>query len=100
VEDPCNLYFTADGRSLLVSCEFSGWVVRVDLESLRVSGELHVGGQPVDVKLSPDGTVMYVANQSRTGRLLHAVPVGKGPHGLDFFPQPGRYSLGHTGNYR
>jgi len=26
--------------------------------------------------------------------------VGKGPHGLCVYPQPGRYSLGHTGNMR
>jgi DNA-binding beta-propeller fold protein YncE len=27
----------------------------------------HVGGSPVDVKLSPDGSVFYVANQERGG---------------------------------
>jgi hypothetical protein len=27
-------------------------------------------------------------------------PVGKEPHGLTVWPQPGRYSLGHTGNMR
>jgi hypothetical protein len=26
--------------------------------------------------------------------------VGKEPHGLTVWPQPGRYSLGHTGNLR
>ena len=36
----------------------------------------------------------------RTGRVLHVIPVGPGPHGLAFFPQPGRYSLGHNGVYR
>ena len=34
------------------------------------------------------------------GRLLAKIPVGSGPHGLCVFPQPGRYSLGHTGNFR
>ena len=28
------------------------------------------------------------------------IPVGKEPHGLAVWPQPGRYSLGHTGNMR
>ena len=28
------------------------------------------------------------------------IPVGKEPHGLTVWPQPGRYSLGHTGNLR
>ena len=31
---------------------------------------------------------------------LRTIPVGKGPHGVCVFPQPGRISLGHTGNYR
>ena len=33
-------------------------------------------------------------------KLLARIAVGVGPHGLTYFPQPGRYSLGHTGNYR
>ncbi|MEY9964172.1 hypothetical protein ABIA33_002214 [Streptacidiphilus sp. MAP12-16] len=28
------------------------------------------------------------------------IPVGEGPHGLCVYPQPGRYSLGHTGIFR
>ena len=28
------------------------------------------------------------------------IPVGSGPHGLAVYPQPGRYSLGHTGVFR
>ena len=34
------------------------------------------------------------------GRLLARIKVGKGPHGLCVYPQPGRYSLGHTGVFR
>ena len=34
------------------------------------------------------------------GRLLAKIPVGAGPHGLCVWPQPGRYSLGHTGILR
>ena len=59
--------FTADGTTMIASCEFSGFVVKIDLATLTVTGEANVGGQPIDVKLSPDGTVMYVANQSRDG---------------------------------
>jgi hypothetical protein len=32
--------------------------------------------------------------------LLARIRVGKGPHGLCVYPQPGRYSLGHTGVFR
>jgi DNA-binding beta-propeller fold protein YncE len=31
------------------------------------------------------------------GHLLARIPVGTGPHGMCIWPQPGRYSLGHTG---
>ena len=31
---------------------------------------------------------------------VRIIPVGKEPHGLTVWPQPGRYSLGHTGNMR
>jgi len=31
---------------------------------------------------------------------VHQIPVGTQPHGLTVWPQPGRYSLGHTGILR
>src|SRR5436189_4916882 len=31
---------------------------------------------------------------------MKSIAVGKEPHGLTVWPQPGRYSLGHTGNLR
>jgi hypothetical protein len=34
------------------------------------------------------------------GGLLTRIPVGDAPHGLAVWPQPGRHSLGHTGNLR
>lgn len=34
------------------------------------------------------------------GHLLARIKVGSGPHGLCVYPQPGRYSLGHTGVFR
>jgi YVTN family beta-propeller protein len=198
---PCkgvdHMDFTADGRYLIASCEFSSTVLKVDVENRKVIGTLPLekGGMPQDVKTSPDGKVFYVADMmangvyliepdsfkrigfmatgkgahglyvsrdSKTlyvsnrgegsvtlidlatrkivnkweipgkgtpdmggvspdgkqlwlsgrysrevyvfdtsnGKLLARIPVGKGPHGLAYFPQPGRYSLGHTGVYR
>ena len=32
--------------------------------------------------------------------VIDKVKVGAEPHGLTVWPQPGRYSLGHTGNLR
>lgn len=198
---PCkgvnHMDFSPDGQHLLAACEFSGDLIKVDLMARRVTGVMHAGGMPQDVKLAPDGAVYYVADtmangvrviddsgptprkvsfiptgkgahglypsrdgtrlfisnrgegtvsvldfksrhlvarwvipgggspdmgsvsadgrqlwlsarysdvvyvfDTRTGRLLRQIRVGHGPHGLTYFPQPGRYSLGHTGNYR
>jgi len=43
--------------------------------------------------------VVYVLS-TKDGSLLRKIPVGNEPHGLCVWPQPGRYSLGHTGNMR
>jgi DNA-binding beta-propeller fold protein YncE len=188
---------TLDGRQALVSCEFSGEMLRLDLVHERITGRvpLRRGAMPQDVKLAPDGRVFYVADMAsggvwvidahsfrkrrfirtgrqahglypsrdarllyvsnrgegsisvlsfrtrrvvhmwrlpgggspdmggvsadgrilwlsgrfnsevyaistRSGRLLHRIRVGSGPHGLCVWPQPGRYSLGHTGALR
>jgi hypothetical protein len=40
------------------------------------------------------------AIDTTSGRLLARIKVGKQPHGLCIWPQPGRYSLGHTGILR
>jgi hypothetical protein len=34
------------------------------------------------------------------GHLIAKIAVGNHPHGLCVWPQPGRYSLGHTGVMR
>ena len=49
--------FTADGRYLLVSCEFGGSLVEVDVAQEKVVGtvSLPAGAMPQDVKLSPEG---------------------------------------------
>jgi YVTN family beta-propeller protein len=190
---PNHLDFSADGSYLLISNEFDGNIVKVDLRLRRPTGKLLVGGSPVDVKLSPDGSVFFVANQglggvsvidplqmrqvkfihtgagahgmaisrdatriyvsnrlghsisvldparralvttwqvggspdmiqispdgkqlwvsnrfsrrisiidTTTGKVIHTISVSDSPHGLAYFPQPGRYSLGHNGVYR
>ncbi|MCW2610671.1 MAG: hypothetical protein JWM15_1917 [Cryptosporangiaceae bacterium] len=194
-----HLDFTAAGRTALVSCEFSGRLLVVDVARQRVVRRIDLpggrGGMPQDVKLSPDGRYFYVADmmaggvyqldaatlrvlrlirtgkgahglyvdrtstrmfvtnrgegtisilrpdtgrivgrwslpgggspdmgglnaagtvlwlsgrydgvvyaiRTSDGRLLHTIRVGAGPHGLCVWPQPGRYSLGHTGVLR
>jgi DNA-binding beta-propeller fold protein YncE len=67
------------------------------------------GGSPDMGGVSADGKVLWVSGRyngvvyalsTRNGRLLARIPVGSGPHGLSVWPQPGRYSLGHTGILR
>jgi DNA-binding beta-propeller fold protein YncE len=192
-----HLDFTANGRYLLASCEFSGRMIEVDVGRERVvkTIRLRSSAMPQDVKLSPDGRVFYVADMTsggvwkidahkfvktgfvhtgggahglyasrdsrvlyvsnrgegsislissktgrvvrkwrlpgpaspdmggvsadgrtlwlsgrynsevyaistRSGKLIKRIRVGAGPHGLCVYPQPGRYSLGHTGVFR
>ena len=59
--------------------------------------------------VSANGRVLWLSGRfdaevyaisTRTGRLIRRIRVGASPHGLAVWPQPGRYSLGHTGNMR
>jgi YVTN family beta-propeller protein len=86
-----HLDFSADGSYLVLSAEFSGEVVKIDVARKRIVGSLHVGGSPVDVKVSPDGSLFYVANQTRNGisvidpntmTEIAFVPTGAGAHGF------------------
>ncbi|WP_329040744.1 YncE family protein [Streptomyces sp. NBC_00178] len=190
--------FSADGRYFIVSCEFSGDLLKVDTEKMKIVGQQKLprqGAMPQDVKLSPDGKTFYIADMmshgmwvldgrtfavpkllptgrgahglyvsrdsremyitnrgegsvsvfdfakneltkkwhlpgggspdmggvsadgkvlwlsgrydaevyaidTASGKELARIPVGSGPHGLAVYPQPGRYSLGHTGVFR
>jgi DNA-binding beta-propeller fold protein YncE len=188
--------YTADGRYMLVSCEFGASMIVVDVAAERVTRVVGLPGRasPQDVKLSPDGRTFYVADltygglwkidattlarrgfiktgagahglypsrdaqflyasnrgagtvsvisfasdrivatwsipggspdmggvsssghvlwlsgrydaavyaiNTANGKLITRVPVGLGPHGVCVYPQPGRYSLGHTGVFR
>ncbi|MFF1648205.1 beta-propeller fold lactonase family protein [Streptomyces sp. NPDC058240] len=190
--------FSTDGRYFIVSCEFSGELLKVDTARMKVVGQQKLplkGAMPQDVKLSPDGGTFYIADMiadgiwvldgkkfttpkllrtgkgahglyvsrdskemyisnrgegsisvfdfarrelvkkwrlpgggspdmggvsadgkvlwlsgrynaevyaidTATGKQLARIPVGSGPHGLAVYPQPGRYSLGHTGVFR
>jgi YVTN family beta-propeller protein len=67
------------------------------------------GGSPDMGNVTADGGELWVSGRyddevyvfdTKTGRLTHRIPVGHEPHGLAVWPEPGRYSLGHTGNMR
>jgi YVTN family beta-propeller protein len=94
---PCSgadhMDFSADGTYAIVSCEFSAQLLKVNIPQERVVGVLNLraGAAPQDVKLSPDGSVFYVADMNSNGvwlidggslRVLGFVPTGAGAHGL------------------
>lgn len=61
--------FSADGRYFIVSCEFSGELLKVDTEKMKVIGQQKLpfeGAMPQDVKVSPDGKKFYVADMMPT----------------------------------
>jgi YVTN family beta-propeller protein len=66
------------------------------------------GGSPDMGNVSADGSMLWVSGRfddvvyaidTRTGK-VRSIKVGMEPHGLAVWPQPGRYSLGHTGIMR
>ena len=61
--------FTANGRYLLASCEFSGQLMRtICAASASCSASTcPTRGMPQDVKLSPDGRIFYVADIHANG---------------------------------
>ena len=114
------LYPSRDGRKLYVANRGSnqihgkprgkGSVSVVDFATRKVEATwpLPGGGSPDMGNVTADGKqlwlsarfddVVYVVDTT-TGS-VQSIPVGKEPHGLTVWPQPGRYSLGHTGNMR
>jgi DNA-binding beta-propeller fold protein YncE len=109
---PHGIYFSRDQRVLYLSDRMAGAVQVFDLARRRF---VHVwripgGGSPDMGGLSADGRTLWLSGRydgvvyafdTRTGKVIAKIRVpGHGPHGLLVWPQPGRYSLGHTGLMR
>jgi YVTN family beta-propeller protein len=66
------------------------------------------GGSPDMGNISADGKQLWLSGRydnvvyviDTANGQVKSIPVGKEPHGLTVWPQPGRYSFGHTGNMR
>jgi YVTN family beta-propeller protein len=109
--DAHGLYPSRNAHSLYVSNRKSGTISVIDFATRRVVATWVIpgGGSPDMGNVSPDGTVLWLSGRNNRvvyaistadGRLLARIPVGPSPHGLCVWPQPGRYSLGHTGILR
>jgi YVTN family beta-propeller protein len=104
------LYASRDARLLYISDRGAGAVSVLSFATQKVVRTwLIPGGSPDMGNVSADGRVLWLSGRydnqvyaidTRTGKLLARIPVGLGPHGLCVWPQPGRYSLGHTGIMR
>jgi YVTN family beta-propeller protein len=114
------LYPSRDGRKLYVSNRGSnkihgrphgkGSVSVVDFATRKVEATWPIpgGGSPDMGNVSEDGKTLWLSGRfdnvvyaiDTANGQVRSVPVGKEPHGLTVWPQPGRYSLGHTGNMR
>jgi YVTN family beta-propeller protein len=114
------LYPSRDGRKLYVANRGThkihgtphgkGSITVIDFASGAVQSQWPIpgGGSPDMGNVSADGTALWLSGRfddvvyridTRTGAVAQ-VKVGQEPHGLTVWPQPGRYSLGHTGNLR
>ncbi len=105
------LYPSRDAKYLYVSNRDAGTVAVINFATRKVvqTWTIPGGGSPDMGGVSADGKILWLSGRyhkevyafdTSDGHLLARVPVGKGPHGLCVYPQPGRYSLGHTGVFR
>ena len=115
------LYFSRDATKLYVSNRGfpniqdvhphgPGSVSVIDVASGKVTANWPVpgGGSPDMGNVTADGKQLWLSGRydssvyvfdTTTGSVT-TIPVGTQPHGLCVWPQPGRYSVGHTGILR
>jgi YVTN family beta-propeller protein len=114
------LYPSRDGTKLYVANrgvarvygppKGKGSVSVIDFATRKVEATWPIpgGGSPDMGNISIDGRQLWLSGRydnsvyvidTTTGE-VKSIPVKTEPHGLTVWPQPGRYSLGHTGNLR
>jgi len=103
------LVVSRDAKALYVANRLAGTISVIDFESRSVKATWTIGGSPDMLQVSPDGSQLWASGRlnaavyvvdTNNGKLIKNIPVGPGPHGLSYFPQPGRISVGHNGVYR
>jgi YVTN family beta-propeller protein len=105
------LYPSRDGDDLYVTNRAAGSISVVSFKTRKVVATWTIpgGGSPDMGGVSADGRVLWLSGRyndqvyaidTSNGHLIARINVGSGPHGLCVWPQPGRYSLGHTGILR
>jgi len=105
------IYVTRDAKNMLITNRGEGSVSVLRLSDNKLTSKWKIpgGGSPDMGGISADGTQFWVTGRYNNvvyvfdivqGKFLRKIAVGKEPHGLAYYPQPGRYSLGHTGVFR
>ena len=114
------LYPSRDGSKLYVANRGSnkihgpkhgkGSVSVIDFKTQKVVANWPIpgGGSPDMGNVSADGKTLWLSGRfddvvyaiDTTSGQVRSIKVGQEPHGLTVWPQPGRYSLGHTGIVR
>ena len=88
-----DLDLSADGSYLMVSCEYSGRIVKVDTTTMSILGSVNVGSLPRDVRLAPNGRTFFVTNEGLnllqvvdpiSLKVVASIPTDAGPHGIEF----------------
>jgi len=114
------IYPSRDGKQFYVANRGShqihgvrkgkGSVTVIDFASEKIVAQWPIpgGGSPDMGNVSADGKSLWLSGRfddevyriDTTSGAVTKIAVGQEPHGLTVWPQPGRYSLGHTGNLR
>jgi YVTN family beta-propeller protein len=107
--DAHGLYVSRDTSELYVTDRAGEAITVIDFATKRIIAVWKVPGTPDMGGVSPDGSTLWVSSRytsavlaisTRTGRVIASIPAGVSPHGVCVWPQPGRYSTGHTGVMR
>jgi YVTN family beta-propeller protein len=105
------IYPDREGRRIFVSNRDEGSISVLNASSLAITATWRIpgGGSPDMGGVTADGSQLWLSGRyhaevyvldTRTGALIKRIKVNPGPHGLLVWPQPGSFSLGHTGNTR
>ena len=105
--DAHGIYPSRDARHLYVSNRRGGSISVIDVRSRAVIATWPLPGASPDMGgVSADGKVLWLSGRyndavyaisTADGHVISVIHVPHRPHGLCVWPQPGRYSIGHTG---